>query len=86
MKAIFCQHCRDIVAVRDDIRRPCDCGKSWGRLLSNGTIEISLDAVCIGIPDAEFQRALNNRPDSGRGTIFPTFLMPRQCASVIVTQ
>lgn len=82
MKLIFCPECNDILklSLRE---RVCECGQSGGKYLPDGIDAIITGkAIPLGIANSSFVKALENRPDEGRGERFEAFVMPHQCATI----
>ncbi len=88
MKLLFHPDCGDLRRIHDGLTETtCLCGfVKASRNPHTDIVSISPGGMVIGIPDAQFQRAVDNQPDEGRGVLFPTFLLPKKTKTVIVTQ
>lgn len=61
MKLLFCEECRDTVAMtHDNITRSCKCGKVAGKYLKDKlTAVVTKDSVVFGIDNNSFLNALH---------------------------
>lgn len=83
MKLVLCIKCEGIFILKRDLRQ-CHCGKSQGRYLEdNLTAEVSGEhAVPLAFSNDSFIEALRNRPESGMGSNFRAWVIPKQCPTV----
>lgn len=84
MKLIVCPKCDDVLSLRTDRERICECGRSGGRYTDDLNAEIWGEAIPIGIANSSFIAALRARPDAGLGSRFEAFVIPRTCPTVHV--
>lgn len=82
MKLIFCPECSDVVKLRLEKPRTCDCGKSWGWYDDNINATIGGKAIPIGFANNSFVDALRNRPKDGLGSEFVAFVIPHEAGSI----
>jgi hypothetical protein len=62
MKLLFCPYCRDIIALKYELRK-CQCGKSSGKYLEDGDcVVVSKDALTLGIENKDLLYCLITRP------------------------
>ena len=77
MKLLICPQCSDIVLLRQEKRRSCECGKSWGEYCEDGlNAVLGGNAIPIGIENRSFIHALKSRPQGGQGSVFQAFIIP----------
>lgn len=82
MKLIFCPECHDIRRLTQR-KRMCTCRRSWGQYDLDGLhAAIGGLAVPLGIANPSFAKALQDRPESGLGSAFNAFVIPRVCDTV----
>jgi hypothetical protein len=85
LKLIFCEECRDVVALRME-ERTCICGKSKGVCtgLDGLHATISGPAIPLGFANHSFGDALRNQPETGMGKEFTAFVIQKTCDTVEV--
>lgn len=82
MKLLHCPNCGDAFRLTAEMRF-CSCKANFGlRMDDDKTVQVSNGAVVMGIPDPALQAALNAMPESGRGVIVQTFILPKNCSTV----
>lgn len=81
MKLIYCPKCNDVFRLFYE-KRTCKCGKSSGWYNDVLYAYISGDAIPLGFDNAEFRRAIEERPGDGLGKMFSAFVIPKKCATV----
>lgn len=81
MKLIFCPHCQDVVKLQLG-ERTCMCGKSTGRYVDSQYAEIGGAAIPIGFENGSFVAALERQPESGLGSVFRAFVIPKSVPTV----
>ena len=79
MKLIFCPECQDVRKMRAGVPVSCQCGLSWGRYIDDLNAVYGGEAVPIGIANPSLATAIEYRPDSGAGTKFDAFVIPKHC-------
>jgi hypothetical protein len=83
VKLLYCLRCHDAIMLIPNEIRSCKCGRSSGRYVDDINAEISGDdAVCIGFSNPSFWDALCNQPQSGLGSEFTAFVIPKECGTV----
>lgn len=79
MKLLLCNKCSDIFNLRPK-EKVCGCGETKGRYLEDGIYAVySGDCTPLGFANGSFVAALIDRPESGKGTQFTAFVMPKVC-------
>ncbi len=89
MKLLLCRFCQDVVKLRTEKFRSCECGRSQGRYLSDGWhAEITgSNAVAICFLNNELSAAVQSQPASGgRGVEFTAFVAARDHASIKILE
>ena len=81
MKLIYCPSCRDVIQLRPKYRT-CECGNSGGQYIDGLNAVIEGIAIPLGISNNTFLQALLDRPISGNGQEFVSFVIPRNCSTV----
>lgn len=81
MKLIYCPHCSDVVRLIE-LRRYCDCSRSYGNYVDRLQAEIGGLAIPIGISNPSFKEALDKRPAEGLGESFEAFVIPVKCDTI----
>ena len=84
MKGVFCTKCYDIVFLRPNGRRTCECKQSWGEYVDDLNAKIGGPCVPIGFSNKSFVHALKHRPEYGKGKIFESFIIPVHCPTIEV--
>ena len=87
MKLIYCPECKDVVKLVKGEMRQCLCGNSRGEYTENEDEDehhTTLYGVAVPLcfPDASFEAALDNRPESGKGSTFLSFFLPTESPTV----
>lgn len=85
MKLIYCPKCQDIVRLMSWTRQ-CICGAAKGRYVDHLNAEISPGAIPLGALNQSFHEALANRPESGLGEHFESFVIPKECPTIAVKE
>ena len=80
MKLILCTECEDVVRLRQEEERFCNCGKCSGQY----TDEINAwykgeTAIPLGFANSTLVVAMKNQPESGWGEHFTAFVISKQC-------
>ena len=82
MKLIFCKECHDVVKL-DYVLRYCKCSESYGWYKNDGLHAVIMGpCVPLGISNEDLQEAIRWRLDSGRGTEFTAFVIPKKCDTI----
>lgn len=81
MKLILCKKCQDIIRLREDVIRKCDCGETSGSYTDDINAWYSGDhAVPIGFNNRELLIAIRNvHPEDDRGYDFSAFVISTRC-------
>lgn len=84
MKLILCRKCGDVFSLRVEEERSCFCGLSKGKYHSDGLhAEIhGKHALPLGFNNSSLVRAIHNRPKSGSGERFDSFVIPHKCPTI----
>lgn len=83
MKLILCYECEDVVRLVSTMRA-CSCGRASGRYVDDLNAEISGTAIPLSFANRSLAEACLARPDSGLGSRFEAFVIPRDCPTVKV--
>jgi hypothetical protein len=78
MKLIYCPACEDIVKCQKS-GRTCQCGASGGRYTDSLNAIYWGEAVPLGLANSSFVQALRQQPESGMGSRFEAFVIPKIC-------
>ena len=81
MKLIVCFNCNDVISLRNQ-ERTCCCGESGGHYTDSLNAVVWGKAIPLGFNNRSFIDALKNRPDSGLGSMFEAFVIPKECPTV----
>lgn len=83
MKLLFCKKCEDLFTLRRFFARSCQCGATKGQYtnLTDAWYE-GEHAIPVGFVNADFARAVRNRPASGSGERFEAFVIPIECPTM----
>lgn len=81
MKLLFCPHCQDVLKLKTE-RRECGCGKSWGLYEDRRQARIGGSAIPLGINNRSLLAALEISPESGSGSAFDAFVIPKDAPSI----
>lgn len=82
MKLLFCKQCQDVVLMAAE-ERLCLCGKSGGVYWKNEkTVDLWGDAIALGFQKAGLLNALQNQPETGWGSTFEAFVIPKKNLAV----
>jgi len=82
MKLVFCPKCYDVVKMRYT-KTKCECGKSWGKYEKDGLMsQIGGLGIPLGFDNNSLGDALHRRPESGLGSQFTAFVIPKKCDHV----
>jgi hypothetical protein len=82
MKLIFCTECHDIVSLKSDWRH-CDCGLSCGKYEDDGlNAVVSGPCIPLGFANQSLMWAIRKRPETGLGSRFEAFVIPKVCPTV----
>ena len=84
MKLLYCQECTDIVRLRVNQIRSCQCGKCSGEYVDKKLVRVSENAILIGFDNPSLKKALKHIPDDGQGEQFVAFIIPRKCDCVVI--
>jgi len=82
MKLLLCPECADVRKL--GMRKTyCSCRKSWGKYLKDGLHAIiGGKAIPLGFHNGLLIEAIRNRPESGEGSAFKAFVIPKICDTV----
>lgn len=97
MKLIFCKECRDVVALKENIDRTCECGKSGGRYVDDLNAEIWGPCLKLGFSNHSFSAAIIAQRLSGdstekmaygtgyvtKGRDFEAFIIPESAETMV---
>lgn len=78
MKLIFCEKCKDVVAIRPQ-KRSCFCGASWGQYLNSLDAVFGGESIPLGFANSSFLEALRDQPTTGSGAVFMAFVIEKNC-------
>lgn len=81
MKLLYCTKCRDVVAMHNHLRA-CLCGASSGVYVDDVNVTVKGPCIPLGFGNLSFSAALQYQPDSGAGTTFTAFVIPKEARSV----
>lgn len=80
MKLLFCNSCNDTFRLFVDTPKTCHCGATQGQYEADGLHAwYSGPATPLGFANSSFVAALGGQPDSGWGTPFTAFVIPKEC-------
>ncbi len=82
VKLIFCTDCGDVVKLRQDEKRYCQCNGSWGECTDFLNAEIGGKAIPLGFDNNSFMKAILKQPESGNGKKFEAFVIPKDCDTI----
>lgn len=68
MKLIFCEECYDIVKLKKNVERTCECGKSGGRYIDSLNAEVWGPCFKLGFSNHSFTAAVISQSLSGDST------------------
>lgn len=84
MKLLYCNSCGDVVVLRLDRERKCECGQVAGQYTDTLNATYSGDeAVPLGFANGSFVYARLNQPENGLGERFEAFVIPVECRTFI---
>ena len=84
MKLIFCPECSDVRKMGMK-KTYCSCKKSWGMYLKDGlNAVIGGKTIPLGFHNGFLIHALQTRPESGDGSLFKAFVIPKECPTIEV--
>ena len=88
MKLVLCLECQDVFKLAVGRTRSCTCGKCSGRYLEDRYhAEISGEsAIPIGFNNKSLVAALRKQPNEGMGQRFEAFVIPKECATILVKE
>ncbi|MFK4706124.1 hypothetical protein ABIC83_002963 [Roseateles asaccharophilus] len=81
MKLLLCPSCKDVRKLLFE-RTVCQCGASWGQYIDNLNASIGGRAIPLGFANSTLLEALRTRPDTGSGSQFTAFVIPRVAPKV----
>lgn len=82
MKLILCRKCTDVVRLFSDATRHCRCGKSGGRYEADEINAVFFGpCVPLGFDNTSLLDAIRAQPQSGLGSRFEAFVIPKECES-----
>lgn len=81
MKLIFCPKCQDVLKLQP-FKRNCQCGAAFGYYLNEINAEIGGKAIPVGFANSSFAEALRSRPETGSGSRFEAFVIPKTCETI----
>lgn len=85
MKLIVCPYCTDVVRLKKDKLKMCECGKCSGKYEKDGlTATISEHAIPIGFSNNSFIDALKSKPSPTFGTRFEAFVISKDATTIKV--
>lgn len=76
MKLLLCPSCQDVRKLLKS-RTTCQCGSSWGQYTDGLNATIGGKAIPLGFANSTLVTALRNRPESGDGSRFTAFVIPK---------
>lgn len=97
MKLILCEKCHDVVALRVDVNRSCECGESGGRYVDDLYAEVWGPCFKLGFSNLSLTQALRAQKYEGdsdevvlyggkyvaKGRDFQAFVIPESAETVI---
>ncbi len=85
MKLIYCPYCSDVVRLRKDKVKMCECGKCFGKYEEDGLNAIISDkSIPIGFANNSFVDALKSKPSPTFGTRFEAFVISKDATTIKV--
>ena len=81
MKLFCCKSCKDIVTMRNRMRR-CYCGASFGRAPTRVAVEVGGDGVVLEVPDDTLYGAIATR-DNYRAKPFSAWVASKNDKSIV---
>lgn len=83
MKLLFCRNCQDIFKLDFSVRA-CKCGDTSGMYTNElDAVYAGNNAVPLGILNNTLVSAIKNQPDTGLGTQFTAFVIPKECETFV---
>jgi hypothetical protein len=84
MKLLICTSCNDIFSLSKE-KKICSCGETSGKYLEDGlhAVYSGKYAIPLGIDNLDLIWALANRPKSGDGKRFSSFVIPEICNTFV---
>lgn len=80
MKLIFCKECTDVVRLKVEAIKKCDCGKSSGQYYEDGLYAwYKGPCIPLGFANRSFTSALANQPEENWGKEFTAFVIQKEC-------
>lgn len=80
MKLILCKKCQDVVRLIQEEERTCKCGSCSGKYEDDLHAYYKGEhAVPMGFANSTLVNAVVNQPESGMGSNFTAFIIPKEC-------
>lgn len=83
MKLLFCLECTDVIRLKSNQTKSCECGKSFGEYTDEINAHYSGPCIPIGFANRSFLYAVKNQPDNGWGKRFEAFVIEKDCPTFI---
>ncbi len=84
MKLLYCTNCHDIILLRKEVRRFCECRKTRGIYIDDLNAEYDGEfAIPLGVSNQPFIWAVEDQPSEGMGERFEAFVIPRSCPTFV---
>ena len=82
MKLVFCPKCQDVVRLKQDRVKTCDCGNVSGQYTDELYAWYSGEgAMPLGFANSSFSMTLKIQPNDGLGQLFTAFVIPKVCST-----